>query len=118
MNESKSKTNKSKSNKEKSKEDMKNAKEHMKKSKEEMKKSKDELEKDLKKTAKELKAKSEESYNRIVGRLDNQRKNMQNMAREDYKEARRYVRSNPEEGLAMAFAGGLVLGLCLGLMRR
>lgn len=103
---------------EKAKEDIKKSKEHMNKSKEELKHSIDELEKELRQSAQELKAKSEESYNRIVARLDKERRTMQDMVTEDYKEARRYVRSNPEEGLAFAFAGGLVLGLCLGIMRR
>lgn len=107
-----------KANQKKAKKDMEKSKEHLKKSKEEMKKSKDELEKELKRSARDLKAKSEERYNRVIGRLDRERKNMQNMVAEDYKEARRYVRSNPEEGLGIAFAGGLVLGLCLGIMRR
>lgn len=80
--------------------------------------SKDELENELRQTANELRAKSEARYNRVIARLDRERKNLQNEVTEDYREARRYVRSNPEEGVAIAFAGGLVLGLCLGILRR
>lgn len=94
------------------------SKEHMEKSKDEIKKSKAELEKELKKTAEELRAKSERRYNDVVARLERERINVQNRVNEDYKEAQRYVSSNPEEGVAIAFAGGIVLGLCLGLMRK
>lgn len=107
-----------KNSKKEAKSNMKKSKEHMEKSKEELKKSIDELEKELRDSAGDLRAKSEERYNRVITRLDKERKNMQHMMAEDYQEARRYVSSNPEEGLAFAFAGGLVLGLCLGIMRR
>ncbi len=102
----------------KSKTNMEKSKEHMNKSKEEMRKSKDELEKEVRKSATELRAKSEQRYNEVVARLNKERKNMQDAVAEDYKEARRYVRSNPEEGVGIAFAGGLILGICLGIMRR
>lgn len=87
-------------------------------SKEELKKSKDELEKALKASAEDIRTKGEERYNRTAESLNNTRRNIEDRATADYRDARRYVRSNPEEGVVAAFAGGLVLGLCLGLMRR
>lgn len=83
-----------------------------------MAKSKEQLEKELKQSAEDLKDKSEESYDRLIDRLDRERKHITNELDKDYKEARRYVRSNPEEGVLMAFAGGLAVGLLLGIIKK
>ncbi|MGF1670935.1 MAG: hypothetical protein ACFCU6_10825 [Balneolaceae bacterium] len=34
--------------------------------------------------------------------------------RHEYRNARRYVRANPEQGIGIAFAGGLIAGILLG----
>ncbi len=83
-----------------------------------MAKSKKEIEDELKKSAEDLKEKSEDSYNRLINKLEKERKNISNELNNDYKEARRYVRSNPEEGVLMSFAGGLAIGLLLGVIKK
>jgi len=75
---------------------------------------KKDIEKELEETAKELKEKGVSGYENIIDRLNNERKKISREVDRDYKEARRYVRSNPEEGLLIALIGGLAIGLLLG----
>ncbi|SHE40878.1 hypothetical protein SAMN05443144_101238 [Fodinibius roseus] len=55
-----------------------------------------------------------EKYEKLIDRLKEERKAVENMLDKDYREARRYVRSHPEEGVFAAFAGGIALGFILG----
>jgi ElaB/YqjD/DUF883 family membrane-anchored ribosome-binding protein len=75
---------------------------------------KKDIKKELEETAKELKEKGVSGYENIIDRLNNERKKISREVDRDYKEARRYVRSNPEEGLLIALIGGLAIGLLLG----
>lgn len=75
---------------------------------------KKDIEKELEETAQELKDKGVKGYERLIDRLDQERRNIRNEVDRDYEEARRYVRSNPEEGVLIALVGGLALGLLLG----
>jgi len=75
---------------------------------------KKDIEKELEETTQELKDKGVKGYERLIDRLDQERRNIRNEVDRDYEEARRYVRSNPEEGVLIALVGGLALGLLLG----
>lgn len=53
-------------------------------------------------------------YEKLIDRLKKEREELQNEFNRDYREARRYVRSHPEEGVLLAFVGGVALGFILG----
>ncbi|SMO79152.1 hypothetical protein [Fodinibius sediminis] len=57
-------------------------------------------------------------YEQILGRLKKERKAVEDMVNRDYREARRYVRSHPEEGVLAAFVGGIALGYVIGKLSR
>lgn len=86
----------------------------MAKEKEEIEKEIEETAENLKKSAEELKSKGAKGYEKLLDRLDEERHNIRKELDRDYKEARRYVRSNPEEGVLLALVGGLAIGLLLG----
>lgn len=67
--------------------------------------------------AEELKEKLEEkisNYDKLLERLKEERDQLEETVKNDYRDARRYVRSHPEEGVLIAFAGGIVLGILIG----
>lgn len=53
-------------------------------------------------------------YEKLINRLRQEREAVEDMLDRDYREARRYVRSHPEEGILAAFAAGIALGFILG----
>lgn len=57
-------------------------------------------------------------YEKLIDRLKEEREELQNEIDKDYREARRYVRSHPEEGVLIAFVGGAALGYILGKLGR
>ena len=80
---------------------------------------------DNKSTEEELEEKIEEKkkatirgYEKLIERLKEQRKGVEEELDRDYREARRYVRSHPEEGVLYSFLGGLALGFILGKIGR
>lgn len=56
----------------------------------------------------------QKNYEKLIERLKKERAGLQNELNHEYREARRYVRENPEEGVLISFAGGIVLGYLLG----
>lgn len=64
------------------------------------------------------KAKKVKSYEKVIDRLKSEREALVNEVNKDYKEARRYVRSHPEEGVLIGFVGGLALGVILGRLTK
>lgn len=54
------------------------------------------------------------NYEKLISRLKEEREAVEDMLDKDYREARRYVRSHPEEGVLAAFAGGIALGYLIG----
>lgn len=58
------------------------------------------------------------NYEKLIERLKQEREELQDELNRDYREARRYVRSHPEEGVLMAFVGGVALGFVLGKLGR
>lgn len=83
-----------------------------------MAKSKEELENEIEETAKELKEKGVKGYEKLINRLNEERRNIGRELDRDYKEARRYVRSNPEEGVLLGIVGGLAIGYLLGKLTK
>lgn len=57
-------------------------------------------------------------YEELIDRLKEEREELQNELNRDYREARRYVRTHPEEGVVYAFVGGIALGYILGKLGR
>ncbi len=53
------------------------------------------------------------SYEKLIDQLKDERDAVREAVDHDYREARRYVRSHPEEGVLFAFTGGLALGIIL-----
>lgn len=79
---------------------------------------KKDIEEDFEETAQELKEKGVKGYEKLIDRLNKERANIRNEVDRDYREARRYVRSNPEEGVLIALVGGLAIGLLLGRLSK
>lgn len=78
---------------------------------------------DLKATEKELKdaiSKEKEAlndaYDEIVKKLSKERDKITKDIRNEYKSARKYVKKNPETGLGVALAGGLIAGIVLATL--
>ncbi|MFW6157459.1 MAG: hypothetical protein ACOC4S_01320 [Balneolaceae bacterium] len=57
-------------------------------------------------------------YEKVIDRLKEEKEELENQINREYRNARRYVRSHPEEGVLYAFAGGLAIGLILGRLGR
>jgi len=56
----------------------------------------------------------ESLYDDIINTLKSERENLEREVRHEYRNARRYVRANPEQGVGIAFAGGIIAGILLG----
>lgn len=49
-------------------------------------------------------------YDRLIERLNEEKSRLERDLKHEYRSARRYVRANPEEGVTVAFLGGLAVG--------
>ncbi len=58
------------------------------------------------------------AYDKLIEKLQKERDVLSNEMRRDYREARRYVRSHPEEGVLIGFIGGIALGVVLGRLMK
>lgn len=58
------------------------------------------------------------AYDKLIQRLQSEREQLQDEISKDYREARRYVRSHPEEGVLIGFIGGITLGILLGRLMK
>lgn len=54
-----------------------------------------------------------ETYEKVINRLNEEKDRLERELRHEYRNARKYVRTHPEEGVAYAFLGGLVAGVVL-----
>lgn len=52
-------------------------------------------------------------YERLIERLNEEKSRLERDVKHEYRSARRYVRANPEEGVTIAFVGGLAAGLII-----
>lgn len=64
-------------------------------------------------TTEALQDKAEETYDALLDRLRYERDGLERELRHEYRNARRYVRAHPEQGLGIAFVAGLVIGAFL-----
>lgn len=69
-------------------------------------------------TTEEKKREKIKGYKKLIDRLKKERAELENEINRDYREARRYVRSHPEEGVLIGFVGGIALGYILGKLGR
>jgi len=69
-------------------------------------------------TTEEKKRAKIKNYEKLIDRLKQEREEMRDEINRDYREARRYVRSHPEEGVLIGFLGGIALGYVLGKIGR
>ncbi|MEX0679985.1 MAG: hypothetical protein WD097_01270 [Balneolales bacterium] len=59
----------------------------------------------------ELSKKIDSTYNDVIQKLNEEKDRLENELRHEYRIARKYVRSHPEEGVTYAFVGGVVIGI-------
>lgn len=69
-------------------------------------------------TTEEKKREKIKGYKKLIDRLKKERNELEDEINRDYREARRYVRSHPEEGVLIGFVGGIALGYILGKLGR
>jgi len=70
------------------------------------------------KTIEEKKKAKIKYYEELIARLKRERRELQDEMNNEYREARRYVRLHPEEGVFYAFVGGIALGYLFGKIGR
>ncbi|MDX1638929.1 MAG: hypothetical protein R3281_13230 [Balneolaceae bacterium] len=58
------------------------------------------------------------SYEKLLDRLKKERRHMEEEINRDYRNARRYVRAHPEEGILFSFVGGVALGILIGKLTK
>ncbi len=58
----------------------------------------------------------DDGYKDIIEKLHEEKERLEKDLRQEYRNARKYVRSHPEEGLAYAFLGGVLAGVILTKM--
>lgn len=68
-------------------------------------------EKQLKETVQKEKETLENAYGEVITMLNDEKDKLQKELRHEFRNARRYVRANPEAGIGAAFAGGIVVGI-------
>ena len=71
------------------------------------------IEEGLEKAGDILEQKAIESYDKALDKLQYEKDRLERELRHEYRNARRYVRANPEQGLGVAFVAGLFLGVLL-----
>lgn len=64
-------------------------------------------------TTEALQNKAEETYDVLLDRLKYERDGLERELKHEYRNARRYVRAHPEQGLGIAFVAGLLVGALL-----
>lgn len=70
-------------------------------------------EKEIKETLQREKEELRETYNDVVKRLRSEGDRLQGDIRKEYKNARKYVKKNPETGVGVAIAGGIFIGIVI-----
>ena len=70
--------------------------------------------KSIGKEAEQVTENIENTYDALVDRLSYERDRLQREVKYEYRNARRYVRSNPEQGVGIALLAGVFLGILIG----
>ncbi|SMO40029.1 glycine zipper domain-containing protein [Gracilimonas mengyeensis] len=73
-------------------------------------KTKQDIEDTIYDTTEALQERAEQTYDALLDRLRYERDGLERELKHEYRNARRYVRAHPEQGLGLAFAAGLVIG--------
>ncbi|WP_428234672.1 glycine zipper domain-containing protein [Gracilimonas sp.] len=76
-------------------------------------KTKRDIEETIYDTTEALQNKAEETYDVLLDRLKYERDGLERELKHEYRNARRYVRAHPEQGLGVAFVAGLLVGALL-----
>ncbi|MBO6586278.1 MAG: DUF883 family protein [Gracilimonas sp.] len=76
-------------------------------------KTKRDIEETIYDTTEALQNKAEETYDVLLDRLKYERDGLERELKHEYRNARRYVRAHPEQGLGIAFVAGLLVGALL-----
>ncbi|MDR9418435.1 hypothetical protein [Gracilimonas sp.] len=76
-------------------------------------KAKQDIEETIYDTTEALQEKAEATYDALLDRLKYERDGLERELKHEYRNARRYVRAHPEQGLGIAFVAGLVVGAIL-----
>ncbi len=76
-------------------------------------KAKRDIEETIYDTTEKLQNKAEETYDVLLDRLKYERDGLERELKHEYRNARRYVRAHPEQGLGIAFVAGLMIGALL-----
>lgn len=71
------------------------------------------MEKELKEVVQKEKEALNDAYEDVVLKLQNERDRLQKDLRKEYKNARKYVKKNPELSVGSALAGGLLAGIVI-----
>lgn len=66
----------------------------------------------------ELQVRAEQSYDAAIDKLKYERDRLERELKHEYRNARKYVRANPERGLGIAFFGGIIAGILLSQIGR
>lgn len=69
---------------------------------------------ELKDALDEKKEKLEATYTELIDKLRAEKERLEFDMKHEYRNARRYVRANPEQGVSIAFISGLAIGIILG----
>ncbi|MEX0995376.1 MAG: hypothetical protein WD599_07580 [Balneolaceae bacterium] len=69
-------------------------------------------------TLEEKKRSLEIAYNELADKLRDEKGRLEQDMKHEYRNARRYVRANPEQGVGLAFAGGILIGAILAKIIR
>ncbi len=77
-----------------------------------------EKEKQIKETLLKEREELKVAYNDILNKLKSEGEKIQSDLRKEYDSAKNYVKKNPETGVGIALAGGLIIGLALAKLLR
>lgn len=61
-----------------------------------------------------IQEKVEKTYDDVIDKLKDERDWLETELKHEYRNARRYVRANPERGIGLALVAGLAVGILLG----
>jgi len=73
---------------------------------------------ELKDAFDEKKEKLEAVYTEMADKLRAEKEKLEYEIKHEYRNARRYVRANPEQGVGIAFFSGILIGVILGKITR
>ncbi|MEX1062794.1 MAG: hypothetical protein WEC12_04260 [Balneolaceae bacterium] len=77
-------------------------------------KKRDKTAREMRNTLDAKRDKLEATYIELIDKLRAEKEQIEFDLKHEYRNARRYIRANPEYGVGMAFVSGLVIGVLLG----